>query len=203
MNINAPDRLLRGEIIATKIRALSRPLDIPGGDDLTAPLDEIAQGPPRATVIVGTALLEDALRWCLCGYLIPRGYRMALPEADQNAVFDNEAAPLNTFHAKIVMGYSLGIYGNITRDDLYRIKRVRNVFAHSFRPITFDTKEVAKECLELRYLNTLIATKSRNPLQQATDARYTFIQTARMMIIHLHSLGIPKKYKKSPMGRMP
>ena len=189
--------------MATKIRDLSKPLNIPGGDNLIAPLDEIAQGSPRAAVIVGSALLEDALRWCLCGYLIPRGYRIALPAEDQNAVFDNETAPLNTFHTKIVMGYSLGIYGKITRDDLYRIKRVRNVFAHSFRPITFDTSAVAKECLGLRYLHMLIAKKSREPLQNANDPRYMFIHTARMMIIHLHSLGIPKKSRKSFMGRMP
>jgi hypothetical protein len=189
--------------MATKIRDLSRPLDIPGGDDLVATIDEISQGPPRAAVIVGTVLLEDALRWCLCGYLIPRGYRIALPREEQNSVFDNEAAPLNTFHQKIVMGYSLGIYGKITRDDLYRIKKVRNVFAHSFRPLTFDTKEVVKECIELRYLSILIARKSRKPVQKPTDPRDTFIQTARTMIIHLHSLGIPKKSKKSFMGRMP
>src|SRR5438477_6077010 len=117
----------------TKIRRLSRPLDLPGGDDVIKALDLAARVSHRATVIVATALLEDALRWCICGYLIPAGSdRGELPAEDQAAVFDSEIAPLKPLHAKIVIGYSLGIYGQVTRDDLHRIKRIRNAFAHSF-----------------------------------------------------------------------
>jgi len=187
--------------MARNIRKVSRPLDI--GENLTATFEEISEGSPRVVVVVATALLEDALRWCICGYLIPRGYRVTLPAEDQTHVFDSEIAPLNTFHAKIVMGYSLGIYGKITRDDLHRIKRIRNAFAHSFRPITFDTPEVSKECLDLYYLDLLVARKSRKPVKKTTDARYNFIHTTRLMIVHLYSLDFPKKYKKSPWGRMP
>jgi hypothetical protein len=55
----------------------------------------------------------------------------------------------------------------------------------------------------LRYLNVLLAKKSRKPVQRAKDARDNFINTTRMMILHLHSLGFPTKTKKSPLGRMP
>ena len=82
------------------------------GDDLITGLNEAAASrSPRTTAIIGAALVEDALRWCLCGFLIPSGAELAeLPAEDQDAVFDSEIAPFKTFYAKIVMGYSLGIY---------------------------------------------------------------------------------------------
>jgi hypothetical protein len=191
--------------MAGKIRDLSRPLDT----DCDDPIDDIAKGPPRATAIVATALLEDALRWCLAGYLIPAGSdRGQLPEEDQSAVFDNEIAPLNTFHAKIVIGYSLGIYGKITRDDLNRIKRIRNQFAHSFRPITFRTPEIAKECLELCYIDHFNAInrveKTAERTQAARDPRQNFIKTADLLEYHLQIVEFPRKYtRKAVMGKMP
>jgi hypothetical protein len=105
------------------------------------------------------------------------------------------------------MGYSLGIYGKVTRDDLKRIKNIRNVFAYSFRPITFDTPEVAKECLELCYLDHLIAKwrakRSPERAQRANNPRQNFIETAKMLVVHLHAVGFPKKYKRIPWGKMP
>src|SRR5207253_8171246 len=102
---------------------LSRALDFPAdGDNFVAAVNEAATGSPRAAAIVATALVEDALRWCLCGFLIPAEAQQAeLPAADHDAVFNDQGAPLHTFHAKIVMGYSLGIYGRVTRDDLHRM----------------------------------------------------------------------------------
>ena len=95
-----------------KIRHLTRPPHFPAaGDDFITALTEAATGSPRTAAIVATALVEDALRWCLCGFLIPSGAELAeLPAEDQDAVFDSEIAPFKTFYAKIVMGYSLGIY---------------------------------------------------------------------------------------------
>ena len=69
------------------LRRVSRPLNFDKGDDLAA-LDEAATGSPRATAIVATALVEEALRWSLCGFLIPD-----INEAD---LFDNEVAPLKS-----------------------------------------------------------------------------------------------------------
>ena len=95
-------------------------------------MNEAAAGSPRTAAVVATGLVEGALRWCLCGFLIPAGAEQTeLPAEDQVAVFDNETAPLKTFHARIVMGYTLGIYGKVTRENLQTIKNIRNVFADS------------------------------------------------------------------------
>jgi hypothetical protein len=95
-----------------QLRRLSRPLD--SADELIASLNEVAAASPRAAAIVASALIEDTLRWCLCGFLIPKDAQAELSDEDHAAVFDDDNAPLRTFHAKIVMGYALGIYGKIT-----------------------------------------------------------------------------------------
>src|SRR5205823_1682 len=133
-------------------------------------------------------------RWCLCGFLIPAGAEQAeLPAADHAAVFDNHNAPLHTFHAKIVMGYSLGIYGQVTREDLHRMRLIRNAFAHSPRAITFDTPAVTKLCLELYYLDYVLVHTSRTatsvPVPEATNPRDKLLDTARLLIIDLHAIG--------------
>jgi hypothetical protein len=167
------------------LRPLSRPLNFDEGDDFAA-LDEAATGSPRAAAIVATALVEDALRWALCGFLIP--------DVDEAALFDGETAPLRTLHAKIVIGYSLGIYGQVTRDDLHRIKHIRNAFAHSPRDITFDTPKVATLCLELGYLDYILTHTNRTtrpgPLRD-TNPRQKLLDTARLLIIDLHVIGSP------------
>jgi hypothetical protein len=168
-------------MVKNTLRRLSKPYDL-FEDDMRVALNEAVTSSPRAAAIVISALVEDALRWCLCGRLIPH-----INESD---VFDSEAAPLNTFHSKIIMGYSLGVYGTITRDDLMRIKFIRNAFAHAPRAITFDTPNVSALCLELGYLDHVLANiPSRT---QVTDPRKKLLETATLMIMHLHAVSSPE-----------
>lgn len=154
-----------------KIRRLSRPLNFYDGDDFAA-LDEAATTrSPRAAAIVATALVEDALRWCLCGFLIPADADQAeLPAVDQAELFDNENGPLRTFHAKIVMGYSLGIYGQVTRDDLRRMQLIRNAFAHSPRSISgfliLNTQGVSEKCPNLFVEGPAFPLPTSNPQER-------------------------------------
>jgi hypothetical protein len=82
-------------MMGKEIRRLSyKPLNFHDGDDLAALDEAVTTSSPRAAAIVATALLEDALRWCLCGFLIPAAADQAeLPDADQAEVFENENAP--------------------------------------------------------------------------------------------------------------
>jgi hypothetical protein len=178
------------------IRCLSRPLDFEAGDDLTA-LDEAASASPRAAAIIATSVVEDALRWSLCGFLIPN--------LDEAEMFDNEGAPLSSFHAKIVMGYALGIYGQVTREDLRRMQRVRNAFAHSPRAITFQTLEITEQCLALSYVDYAVinARRAKLPVRVSTavDLREKFLQTARLLMIDLHAIASPSH--AHAVGEMP
>jgi hypothetical protein len=174
------------------IRTLSRPLDFDQGDDLAA-LDELATGSPRSAAIVATILVEDALRWCLCGF-----FSRTLDEAE---LFDKQGAPLSSFHAKIVIGHALGIYGEVTRDDLRRMKLIRNAFAHSPRAVTFETPEIREKCLALSYVNVIRTKTCGSPPD--TDPRTKFLSTARLLIIDFHAIGFPGPAYAGASGEMP
>ncbi|MGO8867024.1 MAG: hypothetical protein ACLQME_11030 [Alphaproteobacteria bacterium] len=174
------------------IRCLCRPLDFDLGDNLAA-LDEVANGSPRAAAIAATALVEDALRWCLCGFLIP-GF-------DEAELFDEPRAPLRSFHAKIEKGHALGIYGQVTRNDLHTMKEIRNAFAHSPRAVTFETPNIREHCLALSYVDVSRAKVSMP--SSDTDARGKFVTTARLLLIDLHAVGFPESAYAKDVGGMP
>ena len=121
-----------------------------------------------------------------------------IPSLNEAELFDKPGAPLSSFHAKIVIGHALGIYGEVTLDDLRRIKLIRNAFAHSPTAITFETPEIKKECLALSYVNVGTSV----PIPSDTDPRSKFLRTARLLIIDLHAIGSPGAYAK-PIGEMP
>ena len=60
-------------------------------------------------------------------------------------IFDNEG-PLATFGAKIKIGYAMGLYGPEIKADLDCIRRIRNYFAHTMRPLTFRDARIKKIC---------------------------------------------------------
>jgi hypothetical protein len=185
-----------------QLRYLSGPLD--SADELIASLNDAAAASPRAAAIVASALIEDTLRWCLCGFLIPKDTQIAeLPNDDHAAVFDGESAPLGTFHAKIIMGYALGIYGKITRENLKRIKNIRNICAHSPRTITFETPTITNECRGLRY-DFFSRSDGSYPMTggENTDPREHFLHVTRMLILHLYAIGFPDSRYAQDMGEM-
>jgi hypothetical protein len=69
-----------------------------------------------------------------------------------DALFYNEQAPLSTFYGRIMVGHAIGIYGMMVREELDVIRRVRNVFAHAMRPLSFSHPFIAKEVRSLRPL---------------------------------------------------
>ena len=58
----------------------------------------------------------------------------------------HSSAPLRSFEAKIRIGYGMGLFRDQTKNNLEYIKGVRNAFAHSIIPITFETPEVKAVC---------------------------------------------------------
>jgi hypothetical protein len=130
-------------------RHLTRPFDLKT-EDFSAVWDEVAKYPPRASVIIAAAFLEDALRWAIEQKLVD-----GLSEEEQRALFEAEGAPLSSFHGKILLGHAIGIYGQVAKADLLTVKRIRNAFAHSPRSIDFATPEIVSECTKLRYLGAI------------------------------------------------
>lgn len=125
---------------------LQRPTDA----ERQASWDETQKHGPRATAIVASAFTEDALRYALYTKFIPQ-----LVESDVKRLID-QRGPMGSFYASIELGYALGLYGSLLRDDLHTIRTIRNAFAHAMKPLTFDTPLIAKEVARFRYLEAAI-----------------------------------------------
>jgi hypothetical protein len=114
---------------------------------------EIREQGPRSSGVVSAAFTEDALRHAVLTRLIPQ---LEPREIDRPL---EPPGPLSSFYQMIEIGYALGLYGNILREDLHTIRTIRNGFAHALKPITFDTSQITKEIAKLRYLPTIYAVK--------------------------------------------
>lgn len=99
----------------------------------------------RASALVAAAELDTVLTVLLMGKFAK------LSELEKDEMFYGKRAPLSDFASRIFVAYGLGVISQGERDDLNRIRRVRNAFAHSFIPLTFGHELVVKECEALAY----------------------------------------------------
>jgi hypothetical protein len=168
------------------LRALSGPVNY-GAVDAQAALDEIDTAPDRVAAIVSAALVEDALRWALNSFFLSN-----ITDAEERELFENDGI-LSTFYAKIVMGYSLGLYGEVARGDLSKIKNIRNAFAHAPRPLDFTASGILSTCHKLAYIEAVAAKMDRKILRTAPlmeqSARSRFMSTVKLLILDLHVVG--------------
>jgi hypothetical protein len=65
-------------------------------------------------------------------------------------LFERDGA-LSTFYGNIHLAFALDLINQAVRDDLEIIRRVRNQFAHSVLPLTFQTAEISLEIHKLKH----------------------------------------------------
>jgi len=61
---------------------------------------------------------------------------------EHRELFDRDGAPLGTFYDKIEIGYALRLFDKEVRDELHRIRRIRNAFAHHLSVRTFSSPQL-------------------------------------------------------------
>jgi hypothetical protein len=64
---------------------------------------------------------------------------------DTWAELTGEHGPLRGFYSKIVTAYAFGICDSVGLENIHIVRKIRNVFAHSKRPINFNNDLVVKE----------------------------------------------------------
>jgi hypothetical protein len=111
----------------------------------------------RTRAIIGGSHVEDALETLLRSRFI----NIPLDPDNKPTLIDDLFFPhgiLGTFSSKIDMCYALGLIGKTTRKDLWRIKEIRNRFAHRmlmkdsrgrFEVVTFKIEQIASHCNNL------------------------------------------------------
>jgi hypothetical protein len=97
----------------------------------------------RAGVLVIAAILDQALQSAIMTHCVT-------PDPEILFDFQNDnGAVLSTTAAKINLAYHLGIIPEWMKRDLKSINDIRNVFAHSPQPLSFDRSEIRAKCSEL------------------------------------------------------
>jgi hypothetical protein len=95
--------------------------------------------------VIHSTIVENALR----AYL-SRHMRSNLNSSERKRLFGSEGI-MASFSAKIITAYALGDIGPVTRSDLDLVRFMRNEFAHSRKPMTFETAEVIAVCAHLQF----------------------------------------------------
>lgn len=116
---------------------------LPTREEMNEGLRRLSDESDYTTVIVGTALVETALRLSIRARM-----NSALTRVDEQQLFDGDA-PLSTFSSKIRVAFAFEVLDAELRDEVNRLRAIRNAFAHSSRVLNFDTTEVANVCREL------------------------------------------------------
>src|SRR5690349_7348581 len=87
----------------------------------------------RSVAILAATYLEH----CLEEYL-----RLRLVDDPSVRDLFTGFAPIATFSAKIDISFAVGLLPLHIREDLRRIKKIRNLFAHELDSLTFDAEPI-------------------------------------------------------------
>jgi DNA-binding MltR family transcriptional regulator len=121
-----------------KRKSIPEPLDL--AEESRQFLEEMHKETDRGAALIGAEFLSETLASMLKAFFI------------DDAVFIRELlqeGPLSNFALRRKMAYALGLLSETTYKDLDTIRRIRNEFAHSYKPVKFADPLVKKLCDEL------------------------------------------------------
>lgn len=101
----------------------------------------------RGLVLSLAAFAEEALGKLLKAYLLPVG--------TSNELVDGFNAPLGNFSTRIKAAYSLGLVTKRQFDDLQQLRKIRNLFAHTWQHISIDDQRVLGHIKSMNYASYL------------------------------------------------
>ncbi|MHA6724259.1 hypothetical protein [Sphingomonas sp. RS2018] len=112
----------------------------------------------RTAAIVGASMVESALEGLMTSALKSRSTDIA------EKLFENRG-PLSDFHSKIVVAQAFAIITDRMADDLQRIRKIRNCFAHARLLIDFENPLIAREVAELAAVVSVRAVEQSDPIE--------------------------------------
>jgi hypothetical protein len=100
---------------------------------------ELVEGTDRSAALVSCSLVDNTLMAAMAA----RMYFQV--DAEFANLFMGPMAPLGSFSTRIKVGKALAIYGSQVEDMLDSIRQIRNVFAHSAKPLPFTHPTILDE----------------------------------------------------------
>lgn len=115
----------------------------------------------RGLILSLAAFAEDTLGTLLKAFLLQNNATKQLLEGFN--------APLGTFSSRIKATYALGLITKEQYDDLEHLRKIRNDFSHTWRPITFADESIAAHIKEINYSN-IVDEYPETPLEKVRTA---------------------------------
>jgi len=111
-------------------------------NDLNARLHDLNE---QGLVLTLAAFADDSLRDLLFSYF--------LKNSASKRLISGYEAPLGTFSAKIDTAFALGLITPGQYSDLNHLRKIRNMFSHTWTKITFESEDVEKHIKALSFSN--------------------------------------------------
>jgi hypothetical protein len=169
-------------------------------------VDEFADNKSaRVVAILGSSTLDEMLRRALA-------YRF-IESSVADDVFKPAGGALGTMHAKIQIGYLLGMYGKPERKALVGISEIRNRFAHKLTVHTFEDEALKDgfDKLELhnhysKFPDPFQEGDSEHLVEPPKDRRATFITNLQLLLVILmrdYQRHFAHSNYAKPIGKLP
>lgn len=110
----------------------------PPPQEVKSIMDALRDESDLSAAIIASALLESALEKFLIGRMREKEPRLL------GQLFENRG-PLSDFNGKILCAVAFGVLSVPAGEHFQAIRHIRNAFAHSRVPISFETPQVRKE----------------------------------------------------------
>ncbi len=144
----------------------------------------------RGCAIAAAAFLDEELKTLLASVLADE------PKLLKEMFSHN--GPLANFSSRIDFAMLMGLLSRVTWHDLHIIRRIRNDFAHSPHPLSFDDGAIRSRCGELRHTIRGHEAQSRQHFTSAVCAVLAFIHAslfeAKRLVVP-PDLLLPEKVK--------
>lgn len=131
----------------------------------------------RAAAVLGASFIDARLQEMLHQYMVAEQTVADLFSGDR---------PLATFSARISLAYALGLLPLNIREDLDRIRRIRNHFAHHPDAVSFSVSPARDLC---RTLAAIRSDPLKTPIAERWPPRRQFLVTLAAVSYHLSSVS--------------
>jgi DNA-binding MltR family transcriptional regulator len=120
--------------------------------------EELKDESDRGVVLVSAAFLDELLEELLRAHFI----------SDSKITDEllSNSGPLGSFSARSKLAYCLDLIHETQFRDLETVRKIRNEFAHSHRPATFDSDRIRDLCQNLKYAQLVPDWKDKSGFAQ-------------------------------------
>lgn len=127
-------------------------------EETNAFLKEFQNESNRATAILGAAYLDEMVCDLISSFMIDdKGF------INKSILGRSVTAIIDSFGKRVALAYALGLLRESEKKDLDLIRKIRNLFAHGIKNLSFEAEQIKNRCYELQIAKDVL----KGPLAKA------------------------------------